>query len=245
MVRRVVLGLAIVGLCGTLASAAPKLIIEEQGSNLSAGGYVAGQSYTFNVYVQDLSQAITSLNQNLGSLGGYGLTFRMEQADDASAVDNSDQSAINIDAFRNVWAPTTPAGPGTVILDTDLDPGGSNQAVDGGGVGFFLFGIADPIGDAKTKVAEFDITIGPGGDASNTFLHVQAQGNSHTRTQPTPTLAVNAASYGPDPNDAVQNTEFVGPNVESSGVPLVPEPATIALMLAACGGGLVSRRRRS
>lgn len=254
MVRRVVFGLSVLGLCGTLAVAAPVISVEETGSNLQAGQFQAGQSYTFNIYVSDLSSATTNNGAISGSnLIDYRFVFKMDKNRDNSVRDNSDQAAITVTSFTPVYQV-----PGALPTnDSNLNPEGPFGAVDGGHTGL-IFTDPTALGNTKTLLATFSINIAEDGDASNTFLYIAAghRGNGVTGLQSSDGPGdgtYNADALNPNTmltialggqNRGVNNVTFGSPNVEASGLPLVPEPATIALMLAACGGGLVSRRRR-
>lgn len=255
MVRRVVLGLAIAGLCGAVATAAPVIHVEETGSNLQAGEFQAGQSYTFNVYVSDLDSATTNDAAIFGSgLLDYRFVFKMAQNRDNTPRDNSDQAAITVTSFTPVYQ--VPGG--LPVNDNNLAPEGPYGAVDGGHTAL-LFTDPAALNNTKTLLATFSINLAENADASNSFLYIAAghRGDGLVGLQSSdgpgdgsynadllnPNTMLTVARNGF--NRGVNNATFGSPNVEASGLPLVPEPATIALMLAACGGGLVSRRRRS
>ena len=250
MIRRVVFGLVIVGMCGSFALAAPTLIVREQSAGLGLGQYVAGQSYDFDVFVSNMTSATTNDAAISGDrLAAYEIVFRMEN-DGAGPIDNSDQAGITITSFTNqyLFGPLSP-----LAVDNDVTPFGPTGLVSGGAIGNIIVPTfqVPALGDGELLLATFSIFIAGDADASNTFLHVRAQGSDPDRESPITTLVVISdidptAGYNWQ-SRGVNNMAFGGgPNIEAHGLYslLYPEPATVALMLAACGG-LISRRRRN
>ena len=233
MVRRIMLGLVAVGVFGAFANAAPIMTLSEKGAGLATGEFTDG-TYTIQVFVHNMHHATTMAGNNQTGLLGFSFTF-------GAAGDAGNHGALTYSNYVRKYS-----APGAFLIDDiNTAPTGGLSAVNLGTGGFGVgpaIGAGDAGGLTPLLIAEFDVTIA-GGDASNTHLNIIAQGPGYaTLTDPDTLLTVNT---GFTPGDAVTNLAFGsgGLNTERAGQPLVPEPATIALMLAACGGGLIRRRR--
>ena len=234
MTGRTISLVTVLGCCAALARADVTLQVttdETGGPGLQAGDFLPGHTYTFYVFVKDLEEGVTGKGASNGRLAGYAIICRRDEWPDGTPIDNSDQSALDIgkrdgkpididsggvciDGFYHMF-PTPPH----MVTGRFSDWGSADTIT----VGAYYYepGTLDWIGNTKTLLTKFGIHIAASGDATNTFLRIALPEIIYDDPIVHPPLLVGEGVVGPQPNDAVTNLCFVGPNVEASGLPLV------------------------
>lgn len=263
MVRRAVLGLALFGMMGTVAFGQTMLNARSTDGR-GPGEFAPGETATIEFFLTDL----TPVNSALPSLLNWQLDFIADNAEDGALSYGKFTQTIVVNPFtgeevitREFWdfqtGPLFPAsgGPFQLFVEDPLPAVGGVEGPDNRGSSrrdppapgpgwsvqqppitqVFVGDMNGPF--AEVLLATFEIKIDDNGDDTNTIL---GGGGPFAQLEWVTELDALFA-----PSDTALEDGFgltVGGLI---GQALVPEPATMALLIAGLGGGLVARRRRS
>ncbi len=249
MFRHVLYGLAVAGMMGSVAFGAPILtvtdnvIIRDSGVPYSeityepgavGGPYNPDDTVTLYFFIEKLDEAFTPVGPGVNAVVAS-LGYHMEESGDGLAFSDP----VVRYGWRHIsgvgWLdPCAAHGWCYTFADEDLTPR-PNGDEDWGWAAFTSS--SGDIGSDQKFVGTIEVEILAHADLSNSDVQIEparapAPGDT-TMTQLT------LLDDGTLPDDVVINYEIVG----LVGVPLgVPEPATMALLLAGCSG-VIARRR--
>ena len=250
MFRRVLCGLAVVGMMGSVAFGAPILtvtdnvIINDQGIPYTPityepgvasppMSYNPGDTLTLYVFIEKLDEAVTPVGDGINAVVAS-LGLHMEESGVGLAFSNPTVRYGMQELNTLGWIADT--GFSGNFVDEDITPD-----VDGDeDWGWSRFtGTSADIGAARKFVGTIDVECLAGSNDLNSDVQIEpARAPNPDDTTMTQTTILDD---GTQPDDVVINMDIQG----LVGVPLVvPEPTTMALLLMGFGGGLIARRRR-
>lgn len=257
MFRRVLCGLALVAMMGTVAFGAPTVTVTNavttslvpdpsppgifnivQYEPAAPTPIGKGETQTLYFFVDGLESATTANGGGSTILASFG--FHHEESgvnlSFANPVIRFPQKQGEFQGSDLGWSDRE--GFGGWFPDTGLDPD-VNDDIDWG-ASVFTGTTAAVSGTQFLGTIDVIIADDPNNKLpEDFFLAVEpARAPNPDDTTMTQTLI---ESPGAQPGDVVTNVEWAG----LANTNLVPEPTTMALLIAGCGGGLIARRRRS
>ena len=248
MFRCMLCGLAVAGMTGSVAFGAPLLTVTdsvvvtdsgvpyseiayEPGVMLAGGPYGPGDTLTLYLFIEKLDEALTPVGDGVNAVVAS-LGFHMEES--GVGVAFSDPVVRFGKTHLNTLGWIDAPGFGGNFVDEDITPD-----VDGDedwGWSRFTGSSAD-IGSDQWFVGTIEVQIL--GDANCTNIDIQIEPARGPNPADTTLTQTTILDDGTQPDDVVTNYDM---RVVQLCRP--PEPATIALLLAGCGGGLIARRRQ-
>jgi len=202
--------------------------------------YLPGDTVTLHIFLSQVEDSMTPVGPGVNSIVAS-LGFHLEESGDSLTFSNA-YVFYGLHEYPSLgWFPlpgfTCPDGwcgtPPCPVSPQPLDPD-VNGDEDFGWARFT--GQSADVAGQTMYVGRIDVTIGAGADENNSDVQLlpDRHGDWSDTTQ-TQTLILDDGSM---PDDVVINVDFQG----LVGVPLVPEPAAMALLVV--GAGLIVCRRR-
>jgi len=209
-------------------------ITYEPGPASPWGSYNPGDMLTLYFFIEKLDEAFTPVGPGVNAVVGA-LGLHMEESGDGLAFSAPRVRYGQTHLNTLGWVDAT--GFGNNFVDEDIAPD-----VDGDedwGWSRFV-GSSPDIGASQRFVGTIEVEIlGHANELNSDVQILPARAPSPEDTTMTQTTILDD---GTQPDDVVINHEIQG--IVGAVNALVPEPTTMVLLLAGCGGGLIARRRR-